>query len=103
MSSKMMVFTGNSNPDLAKKVASRLYLELGGANVDKFSDGEVTVELNENVRGKDVFVLQSTCEPTNDNLMELLLTIDALRRASASRITAVVPYFGYARQDRRVR
>jgi ribose-phosphate pyrophosphokinase len=76
---------------------------LGGAKVDKFSDGEVTVELNENVRGKDVFVLQSTCEPTNDNLMELLLTIDALRRASASRITAVVPYFGYARQDRRVR
>lgn len=103
MSSKMMVFTGNSNPDLAKKVASRLYLELGGAKVGKFSDGEVTVELNENVRGKDVFVLQSTCEPTNDNLMELLLTIDALRRASASRITAVVPYFGYARQDRRVR
>jgi ribose-phosphate pyrophosphokinase len=99
----MMVFTGNSNPDLAKKVASRLYLELGSSNVAKFSDGEVTVELNENVRGKDVFVLQSTCEPTNDNLMELLLIIDALRRASASRITAVVPYFGYARQDRRVR
>ena len=103
MSSKMMVFTGNSNRDLAKKVANRLYLELGSAKVDKFSDGEVTVELNENVRGKDVFVLQSTCEPTNDNLMELLLIIDALRRASASRITAVVPYFGYARQDRRVR
>ena len=103
MSSKMMVFTGNSNRDLAKKVAIRLYLELGSAKVDKFSDGEVTVELNENVRGKDVFVLQSTCEPTNDNLMELLLIIDALRRASASRITAVVPYFGYARQDRRVR
>ncbi|MEC7611007.1 MAG: ribose-phosphate pyrophosphokinase [Pseudomonadota bacterium] len=98
-----MVFTGNSNRDLAKKVASRLYLELGNAKVDKFSDGEVTVELNENVRGKDVFVMQSTCEPTNDNLMELLLIIDALRRASASRITAVVPYFGYARQDRRVR
>ena len=103
MSSKMMVFTGNSNRDLAKKVSSRLYLELGSAKVDKFSDGEVTVELNENVRGKEVFVLQSTCEPTNDNLMELLLIIDALRRASASRITAVVPYFGYARQDRRVR
>jgi ribose-phosphate pyrophosphokinase len=103
MSSKMMVFTGNSNPDLATKVASRLYLELGSAKVGKFSDGEITVELNENVRGKDVFVLQSTCEPTNDNLMELLLTIDALRRASAGRITAVVPYFGYARQDRRVR
>ena len=76
---------------------------MGSAKVDKFSDGEVTVELNENVRGKDVFVMQSTCEPTNDNLMELLLIIDALRRASASRITAVVPYFGYARQDRRVR
>ena len=103
MSSKMMVFTGNSNRDLAERVAGRLYLELGSAKVDKFSDGEVTVELNENVRGKDVFVLQSTCEPTNDNLMELLLIIDALRRASASRITAVVPYFGYARQDRRVR
>ena len=103
MSSKMMVFTGNSNRDLAKKVSSRLNLELGSAKVDKFSDGEVTVELNENVRGKDMFVLQSTCEPTNDNLMELLLIIDALRRASASRITAVVPYFGYARQDRRVR
>ena len=82
---------------------SRLYLEIGSAKVGKFSDGEVAVELNENVRGKDVFVLQSTCEPTNDNLMELLLIIDALRRASASRITAVVPYFGYARQDRRVR
>jgi len=103
MSSKMMVFTGNANPDLARGVASRLYLELGDAKVSKFSDGEITVELNENVRGKDVFVLQSTCQPTNDNLMELLLIIDALRRASAARITAVVPYFGYARQDRRVR
>jgi len=103
MSSKMMVFTGNANPDLARKVADRLYLTLGDANVSKFSDGEVTVELGENVRGKDVFVLQSTCAPTNDNLMELLLIIDALRRASAGRITAVVPYFGYARQDRRVR
>ena len=103
MSSKMMVFSGNSNPELARKVADRLYLGLGSAKVGKFSDGEVTVELNENVRGKDVFVLQSTCEPTNDNLMELLLIIDSLRRASAARITAVVPYFGYARQDRRVR
>jgi ribose-phosphate pyrophosphokinase len=99
----MMVFTGNANPELAKKVASRLYLPLGKAKVDKFSDGEVAVELNENVRGKDVFVLQSTCAPTNDNLMELVVMIDALRRASATRITAVVPYFGYARQDRRVR
>ena len=99
----MMVFSGNANPELAHKVASRLYLSLGKADVGKFSDGEIAVELNENVRGKDVFVLQSTCAPTNDNLMELIVMIDALRRASASRITAVVPYFGYARQDRRVR
>ncbi|RLA44155.1 MAG: ribose-phosphate pyrophosphokinase [Gammaproteobacteria bacterium] len=98
-----MVFTGNANSELAQKVASRLYLSLGKANVGKFSDGEIAVELNENVRGKDVFVLQSTCAPTNDNLMELIVMIDALRRASAARITAVVPYFGYARQDRRVR
>jgi ribose-phosphate pyrophosphokinase len=103
MSSKMMVFTGNANRELAQKVASRLYLSLGKADVGKFSDGEVAVELNENVRGKDVFVVQSTCAPTNDNLMELIVMIDALRRASAERITAVVPYFGYARQDRRVR
>tara|TARA_B100000530_G_C15883801_1_gene458559 strand:+ start:208 stop:1161 length:954 start_codon:yes stop_codon:yes gene_type:complete len=103
MSSKMMVFTGNANPALARKVADRLYLAIGSAAVSKFSDGEITVELNENVRGKDVFVLQSTCHPTNDNIIELLLIIDALRRASAGRITAVVPYFGYARQDRRVR
>ena len=99
----LMVFSGNANPELAQKVASRLYLSLGKADVGKFSDGEVAVELNENVRGKDVFVLQSTCAPTNDNLMELIVMIDALRRASAHRITAVVPYFGYARQDRRVR
>jgi ribose-phosphate pyrophosphokinase len=103
VSSKMMVFTGNANPKLAQKVASRLYLSLGKADVGKFSDGEVAVELNENVRGKDVFILQPTCAPTNDNLMELIVMIDALRRASAARITAVVPYFGYARQDRRVR
>ncbi len=99
----MMVFSGNANPELAQKVAARLYLSLGNADVGKFSDGEISVELNENVRGKDVFVLQSTCAPTNDNLLELLVMIDALRRASADRITAVVPYFGYARQDRRVR
>lgn len=103
MSSKLMVFTGNANPALARNVASRLSLSLGRADVGRFSDGEIAVELNENVRGKDVFVLQSTCAPTNDNLMELLVMIDALRRASAGRITAVVPYFGYARQDRRVR
>ena len=98
-----MVFSGNANPELARKVASRLYLSIGKADVGRFSDGEIAVELNENVRGKDVFVLQPTCAPTNDNLMELLVMIDALRRASAGRITAVVPYFGYARQDRRVR
>lgn len=101
--SKMMVFTGNANPKLAKDVVERLNLTLGDANVHKFSDGETAVEINENVRGKDVFVFQSTCSPTNDNLMELIVMIDALRRASAARITAVVPYFGYARQDRRVR
>ena len=97
----MMVFTGNANPELAQKVASRLYLSLGKADVGKFSDGEIAVEINENVRGKDVLVLQSTCAPTNDNLMELLLLIDSARRASAGYITAVIPYFGYARQDRK--
>lgn len=101
--SKMMIFTGNANPELAMKVADRLGLQIGDARVSKFSDGEIAVELNENVRGADVFVLQSTCQPTNDNLMELVLLADALRRSSAGRITAVVPYFGYARQDRRPR
>lgn len=101
--SKLMIFTGNANPELAKKVVSQLGIELGDATVSKFSDGEITVEINENVRGKDVFILQPTCAPTNDNLMELIVMADALRRASASRITAVIPYFGYARQDRRVR
>lgn len=98
-----MIFTGNANPELAMKVADRLGLQIGDARVSKFSDGEIAVELNENVRGADVFVLQSTCQPTNDNLMELVLLADALRRSSAGRITAVVPYFGYARQDRRPR
>ncbi|MEJ2444350.1 MAG: ribose-phosphate pyrophosphokinase [Exilibacterium sp.] len=98
-----MVFTGNANPTLAGKVVEKLGIPLGDATVSKFSDGEVMVELNENVRGRDVFVLQPTCAPTNDNLMELIVVADALRRASAGRITAVVPYFGYARQDRRVR
>ncbi len=101
--SKMMIFTGNANPDLAKKIATSLHIPLGEADVGQFSDGEVMVEINENVRGKDVFVVQSTCAPTNDNLMELIVIIDALRRASSHRITAVIPYFGYARQDRRVR
>ncbi|AJQ96411.1 phosphoribosylpyrophosphate synthetase [Gynuella sunshinyii YC6258] len=101
--SKMMIFTGNANPELARKVTERLDIPLGDATVSKFSDGEIAIELNENVRGADCFILQSTCQPSNDNLMELLLLADALRRASASRITAVVPYFGYARQDRRPR
>ncbi|QEM82152.1 MULTISPECIES: ribose-phosphate pyrophosphokinase [Halomonas] len=101
--SKLMVFAGNANPELARKVAESLDSRLGNATVGQFSDGEIAVEINENVRGKDVFVLQSTCAPTNDNLLELILMVDALRRASATRITAVVPYFGYARQDRRVR
>nr|WP_082070816.1 ribose-phosphate pyrophosphokinase [Gynuella sunshinyii] len=99
----MMIFTGNANPELARKVTERLDIPLGDATVSKFSDGEIAIELNENVRGADCFILQSTCQPSNDNLMELLLLADALRRASASRITAVVPYFGYARQDRRPR
>lgn len=101
--SKLMVFAGNANPELALKVAECLDNRLGHATVGQFSDGEIAVEINENVRGKDVFILQSTCSPTNDNLLELILMVDALRRASATRITAVVPYFGYARQDRRVR
>ncbi|WP_368448306.1 ribose-phosphate pyrophosphokinase [Cobetia amphilecti] len=101
--SKLMVFAGNANPALARKVAEALDTRLGHATVGQFSDGEIAVEINENVRGKDVFIMQSTCAPTNDNLMELILMVDALRRASAARITAVVPYFGYARQDRRVR
>lgn len=98
-----MVFTGNANPKLAKLVVERLDIPMGEMSVGKFSDGEITVEINENVRGKDVFVIQPTCTPTNDNLMELLLIADGLRRASAARVTAVVPYFGYARQDRRPR
>ena len=97
----LMVFTGNANPLLAHNVVKRLNIPIGHAVVGKFSDGEVMVEILENVRGKDVFVLQSTCTPTNDNLMELLIMVDALRRASAGRITAAIPYFGYARQDRR--
>jgi len=98
-----MLFTGNANPQLAAKVAAQIGVLLGKSDCEKFSDGEIAVEIHENVRGKDVFIIQPTCSPTNDNLMELLVLTDALRRASASRITAVVPYFGYARQDRRVR
>ena len=99
----LVVFTGNANPQLAKKVVDHLHIPLGSAQVNRFSDGEISVEINENVRGKDVFIIQSTCAPTNDNLMELIVMADALRRASAGRITAVIPYFGYARQDRRPR
>lgn len=99
----MKLFAGNAIPELAQKIADRLGIKLSEATVGRFSDGEVQVQINENIRGCDVFVIQSTCAPTNDNLMELVVMIDAMRRASAGRITAVVPYFGYARQDRRVR
>jgi ribose-phosphate pyrophosphokinase len=101
--SKLMVFTGNANPELAQLIVDRLDMPLGEAKVSKFSDGEIAIEINENVRGKDIFIIQSTCIPTNDNIMELCLLVDALRRSSAGRITAVIPYYGYARQDRRVR
>jgi len=97
------LFAGNATPELAKRISICLKTKLSDATVGRFSDGEVQVQINENVRGSDVFIIQSTCAPTNDNLMELLVMVDALRRASAGRITAVVPYFGYARQDRRVR
>ncbi len=103
MATNLMVFTGNANRDLAADIARNIGVPLGRASISKFSDGEVSVELNENVRGKDVFIIQPTCAPTNDSIMELLLMADALHRASANRITAVVPYYGYARQDRRVR
>src|SRR5690606_18080890 len=98
-----MIFTGTANPKLAADVASHLGISLGKASVGRFSDGEVMVEINENVRGKDVFVLQPTCGPTNDNLMEVMVMLDGLRRASAGGITAAIPYFGYARHDRRHR
>ena len=98
-----MVFSGNANPQLSDRIARYIGVPLGNASIDKFSDGEISVELNENVRGKDVFIIQPTCSPTNDHILELLLIADSLHRASANRITAVIPYFGYARQDRRVR
>ena len=100
---RMRVFTGNANPQLADAVCKHLNVSLGRCLVGRFSDGEVMVELLENVRGRDVFILQSTCVPTNDNLMEILVMTDALKRSSAGRNTAVIPYFGYARQDRRPR
>ena len=98
-----VLFTGNANPALAQEIAGHLGVELGRASVGRFSDGEVTVEIRQNVRARDVFVVQPTCNPTNENLMELLIMVDALKRASARRITAVIPYYGYARQDRRPR
>jgi len=96
------IFTGNSNPELAKKISNFLSMPLGGATVNKFSDGEIQIEINENVRLKDIFIIQSTCAPVNDNLVELLLMIDAFKRSSAKKITTVIPYFGYSRQDKKV-
>ena len=101
--SEMMIFNGSSVAALSARIVDELRIEAGRALVDRFSDGEVNIEVRENVRGKDVFIVQSTCAPTNDNLMELLILADAIKRASATRITAVIPYFGYARQDRRPR
>lgn len=101
MRDKLAIFTGNANPALSKQICSYLGLPLGSALISRFSEGEIQVKIEENVRGKDVFIVQSTCPPPNENLMELLILIDALKRASAGRITAVVPYYGYARQDRK--
>ncbi len=100
---RMMVFSGNANPQLSQDIAQYLNLPLGRAVVGRFSDGEIMVEIMDNVRGKDVFIVQPTCVPTNDHLMELLVMVDAVRRASAARVTTVIPYFGYSRQDRRTR
>ena len=97
------IFTGNSNPKLASDICTMVGVPLGDASLKRFSDGEISVSINESVRGTDVFLIQSTCEPVNDHLMEMLIMIDALRRASAGRITAVMPYFGYARQDRKAK
>jgi len=101
--SELMIFSGNANPELARRIASHLHLSLGKSTVQTFSDGEVSVEIEETVRGREIFIVQPTCQPTNDHMMELLVMIDALRRSSAERITAVVPYLGYSRQDRRPR
>lgn len=99
----VMLFTGNANPQLAADIASRLNLPMGKISVENFSDGEIFVEIEENVRGRDIFIIQSLCAPTNNNLMELLIITDAMKRASSARVTAVIPYMGYARQDRRSR
>ena len=101
--SRMRIFSGKANPELAQKIASHLNTSLGRISVERFSDGEICVEVMENVRGRDVFLIQPTCQPTNDNLIELIVMIDAMRRASAKRITAVIPYYGYSRQDRKPR
>ena len=101
--SEFKIFAGNSNPELAKEIAEIMGKPLGKSTVSKFSDGEISVSLWESVRGTDVYIIQSTCNPTNDNLMELLIMIDAVKRASASRINAVIPYYGYARQDRKAK
>ena len=100
---EIKVFSGNSNPELAKAICAHLFKELGECSCSHFADGECSISVHEPVRGADVFIVQSTCKPVNDNLMELLVMIDAMRRASAGRITAVIPYFGYARQDRKDR
>ena len=102
-SQELKLFAGNSNPDLAKEICNNLFMDLGSAIVSQFADGECSISLQEAVRGCDVFIVQSTCNRVNDNMMELLIMIDACRRASAGRITAVIPYFGYARQDRKAR
>ena len=101
--SRLMLFAGSAHPQLAKEISEKIGIPLGKALISQFSDGEVQIEIQENVRGGDVFVVQPTCAPTNDSIMELLIMIDALKRSSAERITAVIPYFGYSRQDRRVR
>ena len=103
MPKNLKVFTGNANPEIAREICDHLEIDLGKAEVKQFSDGEISVEIGENVRGADVFIIQPTCTPVNDHLMELLIMVDAVRRASARRITAVMPYYGYARQDRKVR
>ncbi|MCM8782603.1 MAG: ribose-phosphate diphosphokinase, partial [Candidatus Omnitrophica bacterium] len=98
---QLLIFSGNAAPELAKEICNHLGVELGKALVGRFSEGEIRVKINQDVRGRDVFLIQSTCPPVNENLMELLIIIDALKRASAKRITAVIPYYGYARQDRK--
>ena len=103
MSREIKLFTGNANPALSERIANTLHLSLGKISVGRFSDGEITVEILENVRGREVFIIQPMCNPVNDNLMELMFMADAFKRASATKITAVCPYFGYARQDRRIR